>query len=426
MVAHNTKLHQSLIFNTGAQTQSLRLVGVDLIQDEEGNWHFLEINENPLGLSLADELHSRTQFAPELFKSPFGALSACLAPRGSESVGLLLPYRFRVAGGQASAQLRIVEPVRPDYAVSVHSLVDDFNGLQKELAKRGVKASVSDITGITGGQGKIVTLDGIEFDSALNRLAAGKWFSQTTDTILVNDARARLVCKNKLLARLVLNDALATTHPNSRKIQRDISVSSFDREGVNSLLLESGSNDFIITKPNWGGGGRGVQRFSANDFRDRNCSSEKIASFVGSKDCLTSKFDVVERWVRSRPTRTSSNHDYQFDARVICVDGKATFAHARVAMAPHRFITLSHGSDAAWLTTLGRAKPFSYSAHVDDAYVRVTEDDLQGLISAAEFVVHALDSYCCSMSVDQAHSLLPSQRQLFGPSESIVPLVAVC
>ncbi|MDN2675114.1 hypothetical protein OX459_27310 [Janthinobacterium sp. SUN026] len=391
--------------------KSLNLVGLDLLLDDSGVWHFLEINENPIGLAFAETLFE--DYFHKEFKSPIKEICDVLCQNDALRIGLVLPYKFSVKNSVDEDDFSFSN-IGSEITHSTLGIIDDFRRIKSELELRGKKCYVLDKNSVFERNGNIISLWGEKLDSVLNRCGIFHWSQYAGKTRIVNDVRARLVCKNKFLAqKIFFSMGNASKHPSYYSFNQTVFFENSEKT-VSFLSKLSDQDSWIVKKPNWGGGSNGVTRLSAKEALMQVLKLPFTLSYqTDFMQAAAPNSWILEEWYPSKPAYKNSNR-YQFDVRAILINGNFVLCHARRALAPSKFLESMPDAEASWLTPLGSGLPIFSECNADHDGVILTNEELQGCIAFSESIVKNLERWCGTITCKDMLSFLPQPGKLYG------------
>lgn len=317
-----------------------RLLGFDFLRDRNGHWWLIEVNDVPANLCGADKLATDAfgtsriliRVANELASAPSDGAVVILRP--SKTCDKYL--------GDANADEDCQELWR----------------LVRNLGRECVLATPSQLDTIDG----LRLRDGTGIAAAFRRTRLRPDCAPISCTI--NPALTSYVCRDKLLAPSALCNSQLPSVPTV--------------PAGHDFQLPRSETGFLICKPRFGSGSRGIHRIRHDDI---------------SRDAL-SVGHVLQPWIEPDTVKIDGR-PYYFDVRVLVFDGEVLGAYARTAAAPVGGI--AKGLALEWLTTTGRRLPiqlatslFSQSAVVIDDFERtllcnVAKEFTQNIEEAVEY-----------------------------------------
>ncbi|MEQ1741107.1 MAG: hypothetical protein ABL869_01210 [Candidatus Nitrotoga sp.] len=411
------------------RVSSLRVVALDMILDEAGKWHFIEINENPIGLAAGDELYSASDRSDLGIQNTIDSIVRLLSSR-SGLVGLLLPYQFRLTHAKGVKALDMPK-FASDIPRTLTGLIEDFNAIGVHLTELGTQYSIFDVTNLVGDKPQITTTDGQVLSALLKRAPLPHIDIDPSNVLLVNDLRARLACRNKLLTKELLRN---------NKIDGLVVPPAYRYEPTEDtvgFLQQCSEESYVVIKPNWGAAGIGVKRLSVKTALAElsslsltgNCKSKQLLRRISPPDLMqTALFGnnlIVEPWIASSEWLIPGRSSFYCDFRVVVVEGTAVNIHVRRAPAPSRFAKTSH-SDLPWLTSLGSIYPVQLvdRGEVISERYPIAQEDLKRGLAISEAIVNVLDQSCTSICEGEVKSILIQPKQLYGNNPPLIYLNA--
>ena len=329
-----------------------RLLGIDLIRDVDKNWWILEVNDLPSGLAMCDELASKTAHTTLGGGRTVSRLAELLIEMAMEKPVLIL---------------------RPPTSVNVS---DQFN--HAEMDYKLVSQAISD----AGAECVVATPGGIHLRNSgklANCAPFGSVYRRThvrpdcsPDHRTINPVSAIYVCRDKLRSYHILSDVPIPPVPTMT---------------IDSYVYENKSpSDWLIVKPRYGSGSRGIRRILVNDI-DR-----MIATYSGENI-------VIQPWIEP-DILTDENFNRYYDVRIIVLDGVIVGSNARCSPAPRGGVAAN--SEIEWLTTLGAVQPVVISKRSDPPKLVAITKSEQDLLEEC--------AYSVSKELDQAAEQLCSNN----------------
>ncbi|MCZ4280553.1 hypothetical protein O4H49_07175 [Kiloniella laminariae] len=359
----------------------LLYAGLDFILDQDGHWHFIEINDHPVALNRADILAKQCHYP--LF--PGQGLSRLAQELVCQSTGntiaLLLPDCFRITG--RAEKFDFIDPLQNEGPARL--TMAEFHEIAAHIREKGHPCDIVDITQIFPQAGRYYLRDGKELGLLYRRAYA---FPKTQPLIpCVNDLRLRAICTDKRLIASLLQEKA----PDIGCIP---TYSHRDENALYRFLDEMAmANSYVIRKPRDGAGSRGVERLLARDLL-QDISVE------------TDSQVIYQPWIRPC-TYKKGGHEYHVDFRLYMVAGEAVGGFARQAAAPNAHLTAE--SPLSWMTTNGPALPLSQKELTDkkEASFSLSAVQLETLCDRASTIVKIIEEYAAKLEYRKTCQKIP-------------------
>ncbi|WP_020592036.1 ATP-grasp domain-containing protein [Kiloniella laminariae] len=359
----------------------LLYAGLDFILDEDGHWHFIEINDHPVALNRADHLANQCRYP--LFPGQGLSILAqeLIRLAAGKPIALLLPDCFRIT---AQAELfDFVDPLQNEGPAKL--TVAEFHEIAEQIRDAGHPCAIIDTTQISHQDGRYFLLNGKELGLLYRRSYS---FPKTQPLIpSVNDLRLRAVCTDKRLIASLLQEKA----PDIGCIP---TYSHRDENALHCFLEEMAvTNSYVIRKPRDGAGSRGVERFLARDLL-RDVSTE------------TDNQAIYQPWIPPC-THRKGRYEYHVDFRLYMVAGEAVGGFARQAAAPNSHLTAE--SPLCWMTTNGPALPLSQKelADKEEGSFSLSAVQLETLSKRAATIVEIIEGYAAKLDYRRTCQKIP-------------------
>ncbi len=352
----------------GLSSHLLLYGGLDFILDREGLWHFVEANDHPVSLSLADNL-ANSQIGSIFTGQAVSTLAKELVDLSDgKPVVLLLPDCFSIDTHHNKSQMvRFRSPV-DDHGRS-HCTVTDFNELAEAVRALDRACFIVDKDRICVNGNKLLFRDNLEIGVLYRR--SYRFPQQTTDTPCVNDLRLRSICMDKLATAKLIDQYV----PEANCIP---TYSLEDADALHNFLkIAVKDQTYVITKPRTGSGSRDIQRIQPST----------LPTLIDKKNYRPDL--VYQPWIP--PIKVDKNgFSYCADVRVFLVSGKPVAGFARQAAAPIEGV--ASDSALAWLTTTGPQLPLCYVGDRQESpALCLTEQQSDALFSMSKKIISVLE-----------------------------------
>lgn len=144
-----------------------RVVGLDFLLDEDGRWHFLEINDSPIGLATANEMYENFDRLETRFESPIESICDLLSRSIKHRNGIVAffpPYSWHLSNGVTGKSLRIDADNLRNSNLSNQALLSDINAIAEGLVRRHVDFQIMDVDSLRLCDENLKSTDGRPID----------------------------------------------------------------------------------------------------------------------------------------------------------------------------------------------------------------------------------------------------------------------
>jgi len=376
--------------------------GLDFVLDGKGSWWFLEANDHPVGLAIADRLAAGID-TPAFGPSGVDALARTLAERADPHVvALLPPDAFRVAPSCGERRLHghssfLSDDGRPDLTL------EEFDSLIEALDAQGARWILANADELSVRRGRLFAGKEARVGALYRRHQGISAATYVVPTI--NDIRLRRICPDKLWTAEVVAAAASSVRQPDTILLDDAPASDawFDRRMAGA--------PWLITKPRQGTASHGLRRERAADTRAR----------AGELTEPT----LAQDWIEPASVERAA-HSYRFDVRVFVIAGRPLAALGRTAAAPTSGV--ASDSPLAWLTTTGPLAALARGSSKEASpagQIALTPSVRDDLDRQSRLVVAALESAASELSIEEAVSSLKPYQELAGISGEM-RVIALC